>query len=124
MFGVALRFPLAMLSPMAQVHGIDISRIGLLELIPFGVCFAHISTLLGFLSTRPHSDESIDDAMRLIKEGNFSDTERRALYRKLVETVLKNVALSPKVQQEMHQAYKRETARIKKSIDPDDQGLA
>jgi hypothetical protein len=86
----------AVFSPMLSraADYVDISKVAAWQWIPLGILCAHVPTLLGFMFTRPVSDEGVDEAIRMIKRGPLSEIEQAMLYRMLTNAVLQRIAES------------------------------
>lgn len=74
--------------------------------IPVGILVAHLPTLFSFVTTKPTSNEVIDEIMTLIEKGNFSKTEKRQQYRLLISKVSENLALNQLAAQELRAVKK------------------
>jgi hypothetical protein len=75
-----------------------------------GILMMHTPTIISSFRQKQTGDEQIDRALDLIERGNFSKTEQRQQYRKLIERVASNVALKPELQRELKETEKKITA--------------
>jgi len=75
-----------------------------------GILIMHSPTIFSTFRQKQTGDEQIDRALDLIERGNFTKTEQRQQYRKLIERVASNVALKPELQRELKETEKKITA--------------
>lgn len=74
-----------------------------------GILIMHTPTIFTTFRQKQTGDEQIDRALDLIERGNFTKTEQRQQYRKLIERVANNVALKPELKKELRETEKRIT---------------
>lgn len=74
-----------------------------------GILMMHTPTIFATFRQKQTGDEKIDRALDLIERGNFTKTEKRQQYRKLIERVANNVALKPELKKELRETEKRIT---------------
>lgn len=65
-----------------------------------GILMMHTPTIFSTFRQKQTGDEKIDRALELIERGDFTKTEKRQQYRKLIERVASNVALKPELKQQ------------------------
>ena len=75
-----------------------------------GILIMHAPTIFTTFRQKQTGDEQIDRALDLIERGNFTKTEKRQQYRKLIERVANNVALKPELKKELRETEKKITA--------------
>ncbi|CAK8724841.1 Holin of 3TMs, for gene-transfer release [Candidatus Electrothrix laxa] len=75
-----------------------------------GILMMHTPTIVSSFRQKQTGDEKIDRALDLIERGDFTKTEKRQQYRKLIERVASNVALKPELQRELKETEKKITA--------------
>jgi uncharacterized membrane protein len=75
-----------------------------------GILIMHTPTIVSSFRQKQTGDEKIDRALDLIERGDFTKTEQRQQYRKLIERVASNVALKPELKKELKETEKKITA--------------
>ena len=75
-----------------------------------GILMMHTPTIVSSFRQKQTGDEKIDRALDLIERGDFTKTEKRQQYRKLIERVASNVALKPELKRELKETEKKITA--------------
>ncbi|RWX48836.1 hypothetical protein VT99_10512 [Candidatus Electrothrix marina] len=75
-----------------------------------GILMMHTPTIVSSFRQKQTGDEKIDRALDLIERGDFTKTEKRQQYRKLIERVTSNVALKPELKKELKETEKKITA--------------
>lgn len=95
--GSAIAFSVDLLSPVLhEITIVDFEKMPFYGWIPIGILIMHIPTIFSYLSTKPSGSESVDEAISLINKGNFSEQEKRKLYRDLIEVHLDRIRLGPR----------------------------
>jgi hypothetical protein len=74
--------------------------------LSIGVLAMHLPTIGSLFRQKSIGNDAIDLALELIERGNFTPAERRQHYRRLIDRVASNVALSQTAQNEVKQIEK------------------
>jgi hypothetical protein len=80
-----------------------------------GILLLHIPTIISSFRRKLVGNDAIDQLLELIERGDFTKTEKRRQYRKLIEKVSNNVALNQETQREIKEVEKQIAANSKKS---------
>lgn len=97
--GSAIAFIVDLFSPVLyEITIVNFEKMPFYGWIPIGILIMHIPTIFNYLSTKPSGDESVDETISLIKKGNFSEQEKRKLYRDLIEVHIDRIRLSQRNQ--------------------------
>lgn len=75
---------------LERLSFINIGSINLVHLIAIGIFLAHLPTFINFVYKKSYGEESIDQILALIENGNFSDDEKRQQYRNLINKVFED----------------------------------
>lgn len=73
---------------------IDINNNSLWGWLFVGMVIMHMPTIISAFRQNSIGNEEIDQALELINRGNFTNIERRQLFRNLIEKVCNKIALS------------------------------
>lgn len=94
LLGSVLMFLSKLFSPLfKQVSYMDIDATPFWGWITFGICITHLPFILWSIFHKSIVDDQIDSAIKIIEKGNFSENEKRQLFRKLVNKCVENVVL-------------------------------
>lgn len=80
---------------------IDLVEIDGWKWIPPSILICHSPTLIKYLSTKTTGNEDVDERLELIERGNFSEIEKRALFRELIEDVARNARFTKQISREI-----------------------
>ncbi|MFH2126788.1 MAG: hypothetical protein ABIK12_09740 [Pseudomonadota bacterium] len=69
--------------------------------IPLGITAVNLPSILCSLFKKPLYSEEVDEISRVIDKGDFSEAERRQIYRRLVGECIKNITLNKKINFEL-----------------------
>jgi hypothetical protein len=87
--GMALHFIAERLHPTLQaVHFLDFSNVPWWHWLAPGLIIMHLPTIVVLFRQSPIGHPQIDQALELIERGNFSPTEKRRQYRRLIDRVV------------------------------------
>ena len=70
----------------------------------------HLPTIISSFRQKQIGDEKIDQALELIKLGNFTKEENRQQHRKLINHFIEHTALKKEFQRELKETEKKITA--------------
>lgn len=102
--GCALSFFTKLFGPVLQQIDIaDFDATPWWGWITVGLIIMHIPTIFSVFMQKSIGNDTVDQALELIERGDFSKSERRQLYRNLIEKVSVSLALSPNTRREVQQ---------------------
>lgn len=97
LLGVVLSFLSKLFEPiLIKVEYINIANIQYWEWIPFGIVIVHLPYILWSIIRKPFVNDEVDDIIRFIEKSNFSEKEKRIVYRNLVNKCIENITLDDK----------------------------
>lgn len=91
---------------LKKVDIIDIENTPLWGWIPIGIVVINIPLILWKIITKPRVNDGIDEVLRLIEQGNFTEIEKRSIYRKLINQCILNVTLNQNLSKQVNQLSK------------------
>lgn len=99
LLGVVVSFLFKLFEPyLSKIDILNLAKLQLWEFISFGVIIVHIPYLLWSIIRKPLINDEVDDVIRLIESGNFSEKEKRQMYRNLVNKCVNSLSLGKKRQ--------------------------
>lgn len=109
LLGVVFSFFSKIFTPLLEkIQYIDISKAPTWGWIPLGIVFMNLPVIVSLIRKKPRINEKVDEVTKIIEEGNFSEVERRRMYRNLVSECVKNVSL--------HKNFAEEFDRIQNDL--------
>ena len=92
--GLALSFLFKLFSPaLKSVSMINIQEASDYGWMAIGIILLYLPIIYDKLTKRPKINDEIDQVICLIEESNFSEPEKRNMYRELVNNILSTVSL-------------------------------
>ena len=106
-FGAILAFCSKLFFPaLKKIDIIDIERAPIWGWIPIGIIITYFPLILWKIINKPRVNDEIDELIRLIEHGNFTETEKRLLYRNLINQCISNVTLKKSFSSQISQLSK------------------
>lgn len=94
LLGIVFSFLFKLFAPtLKTIKSIDVIGAPEVGWVALGIILLNLPTVLAKIVRPPKINEQVDALTRLIEQGNFSDAEKRRMYRDLVCKVLANVTL-------------------------------
>jgi hypothetical protein len=107
LLGVVISFLSRLFSPLLETIKImDIGKAPSWGWIPLGIVIINLSNIFTSTLTKPRINEEIDNISKLIEDGSFSASEKRQVYRSLINACLKNVTLKKDFTDELNKMQK------------------
>jgi hypothetical protein len=92
--GIVFSFLSKLFSPaMREIKSVDLTVAPEIGWLAIGIVLLNLPTIFSNMIRPPKINEQIDSLTKLIEQGNFSDAEKRKMYRDLVGKVLANVTM-------------------------------
>lgn len=92
--GLALSFLFKLFSPvLSSVTIIDTQGLSDCGWMALGVAILNLPIIFNKVSNRPKINDEVDSVISIIEQGNFSEPEKRRMYRELVTNLLSTVSL-------------------------------
>ncbi len=92
--GSVLAFCSKLFTPVLKtIEFIDIEKAPIWGWIPIGIIITYFPIILWKFIHKPKVNDDIDELLRLIEQGNFSEAEKRLIYRNLIRQCIANVTL-------------------------------
>jgi len=108
LLGVVFSFLSKLFSPFLKTFNtIDINEAPDLGWVALGIVIINLPVIFANMVSRPKINEEIDSVTKLIEQGNFSDIEKRKLYRDLVCKVLAKVTLKDSFSKDFEKIQKK-----------------
>lgn len=108
LLGLVLSFLSQLLKPaLLKIEAISLTNIQPWEYIPVGVIIVHLPYILWSMFRKPFFNDEVDEVIRLVEHSNFSDKEKRNIYRNLVNKCTENLFLELPKKQFLNDAKKQ-----------------
>jgi hypothetical protein len=92
--GLVFAFLVRLFGPaIKRIEFIDPSAAPIWGWIPLGIILIHLPMVIWDIFHRPEINDEIDGIIKFIEKGQFSEIEKRLIYRNLVNQCVKNMTL-------------------------------
>lgn len=94
LLGIVFAFLTTLFHPvLIKVELFDITSAPKWGWIPLGILVVHLPMVVWNIVHKPTMNDEVDEIIRLIEKGNFTDSEKRQMYRNLIQQCISSVDL-------------------------------
>jgi hypothetical protein len=97
LLGITLSFLSKLFEPsLVKIDSISLAKVHVWEFISLGILAIHFPYVISKIIRKPRINDDVDEVISLIEKSNFSEKEKRQMYRNLVNKCISSLSLEQK----------------------------